>query len=34
MTTGSPAGVVEFNIKVLDDLLGFLERLLEWFNPL
>ena len=33
-TTGSPAGVVEFDIKVMDYHLGFLEHLLEWFNPL
>ena len=34
MTTGSPAGVVEFDNKVMDDHLGFLEHLLQWFNLL
>ena len=29
MTTGSPDGVVELDIKVMDDHLGFLEHLLE-----
>ena len=33
-SAGTSTGVIESSIKVLDGHLGFLEHLLEWFNPL